>query len=770
MPAVILTSEMESLSGYSYKVEIINNATATPTANTFVCSDYTLTYNPETNRATGQIIPSILEIYAINEGGYFNNTFVADLQDYQQDKYLIKLYKDTGSGYVLNWFGWILQDQSEEVEASQPRTFKITATDGLAMLKDIKYNNSNSDAFYTTPIYKILINALALNNLTSAVGASGDWLITSADYWEDSMSYGVTTDPLTLAFLDVRVWNIFNEWWERDYANVYDVLQQICVTYGARLYLSGGSYRFEQYCQRIDPTFREVAYRYNYTQNSATNSASREFEVLANDSLLSSRLKDNLNSYLPAIKKCKIEFNKLFMTDAVGQFNFNQSSYSAQEIGFSETIDDSGLSVTVDYFGFVSDSSMVVAKLTEFVFEITLSSEDVSGTFWYWDGADWIASTSTITFSSVQKRADSNKTYMAAGTFHLLTTEWPSGNLTIQVELIEVNQKSLTSPTWTTISSPSTLFWSAAANIELDNEDNESNGAVYYATTSNANIGDEEELLIGTTNIGDGLLQTGKLWIKSSVTSGTISKSTNWRIGNTGTYQPILNLTCQTIQAFYSKPLHLYGGVIKCSEDYSTRINFDSQYFLPLNLTFSVKMGEWSGQYWEISSDLTGITAQTTLQKRRQIFRRPNANVNALDIPNGRIGGVQIEQDTSQVDGYVEATLTPAQIALGITAQQLIPAAGAGYFISVSKVVLVKTGGTTPYASGAAKVYFASETTNVIDAAQFVAAINNGYNKQFNTTDAIKMFENEALLLDIAANAAGDYEYTLKIYYKTINL
>ena len=73
-----------------------------------------------------------------------------------------------------------------------------------------------------------------------------------------------------------------------------------------------------------------------------------------------------------------------------------------------------------------------------------------------------------------------------------------------------------------------------------------------------------------------------------------------------------------------------------------------------------------------------------------------------------------------------------------------------------------------PYATANARIYFSSETTNTVDATALLDAINNGYTKRLTGLDG-KMFENEALLFNVDANATGDYAFTIKVYYKLIS-
>ena len=764
--AAILTSEWDSHGDIGYKIVIDSNKTGSPLSNTFKVASAQLRYNPETDKPTGQIISSTLEFTCWNEGGYFNSTFIPSLVQSQQQTYRVLLYKDTGSGYELEWFGWIIQDITEEQEAAQPYQYKITAVDGLSKLKTSQYDNSNSDAAQTTPFQKLIIQCLAKGGLQSLLTTSDPFLVTSCDYWEDSMTYGATIDPLSLAFVDVRVWNIFNEYWEREYITAWEVLSQICVTYGARLYLSNGAYRFEQYVEREDATFKEVAYAYNYTQLSTTAAANRDFTLATSTDINNARAANNQFNYLPAIKRCEIDYERLFLTRDFGQFNFTHASNAAQDVGYLAIIDETGLNVLISYFG-IASGNLNLTKKTRFSFYVVLSVDNGAGTTYYWDGTEWTTSSTQVEIRTTPTNVIDGA-YLAAGNFNLVTVELPvDGDISIRVYLNETQQKGLFNDNWTGVT-PTTENWTAAANVSLEDGEFYADTEVFYATTTNASIGDNEILNQGKTNIADGELQTGKIWVKSSGTSGTISKSDSWRIGNTGTYQRILDLTVETIQGYYHEPLKLYDGTIYCSESFSARLSFNSEFYLFLNCTQDLISNTWDGRWWRIDADLTGISSQTKLIRRRQLFSRPTANANAGELPNGSVGGVEITEGAAQIDGVVEFELTSAMIAAGQTGTTMLDAQGSGTLIDVTHVTITPTSGTTPYATASAQIYFSSETTTVVDSTNLLDSINNGTARRLTGNDA-KLWENEALLFDINADATGDYDFLIKVYYKLIS-
>lgn len=764
--AIILTSEFTANTEIDWKVEIDDTA-GIAAANTFTVQDVIISYNPETDAPTGQIIPSSCDIYVWNQGGYFNSTFIPALMQNQQNRFRVKISKDTGSGYALEWFGWIIQDVVTETEASQPRMFKLTAVDGLSMLSEKQYNNSNTDAAETTPFHKLLINCLAKNGLNTLFGASDPFLAISCDYWEDSMTYGATTDPMTLAFIDVRVWNIFNDYWEREYVDALDVIRQVCVTFGARFYLSGGLYRLEQYNQREGTTYREVVYSYNYTQTSATNSATYEKAVATNTSLTNARARDNEYSYLPAIQRCEINYQRLFLTRDFGQFNFNQTSSTAQDVGYLAIVDDVGLNVLISYQGF-ANGNLSSTKKIRMSFYVVLTVDNGAGTTYYWDGTQWTTSSTQVEIRTTPTLRIEGS-YLCAGNLNLVTTELPQdGDISIRVYLNQTEQKGLRNDTWTSVT-PTTETWTAAASVSLEDGEFYDDIEVYYSTTTNTDLGDNEILNLGDTNIADGELQTGKIWVKSSGTSGTISKSDAWRIGNSGTYQRILDLTVETIQSYYHEPLECYDGDLYVSDGYHYRVNWDSKYFLFLNGSYSCNSGIWSGRIWQINADATGISSQTKIIKRRNLFSGPTANANEGELPNGMVGGVEITEGAAQIEEIVEFELTAAMIAAGQTGTTVISAQGSGTYIDVTHVVITQTSGSTPYATAGAQIYFSSETTTVVDSTALLDAINNGYSKRLNGSDDKKIWANEALLFDINADATGDYEYLIKVYFKLIS-
>ena len=68
-------------------------------------------------------------------------TFISDVVAAQENVFFIEIQEDTGGGYELYWAGKVLNDLIEEPDA-WPSEVTLTATDGLASLKDVPFDNA----------------------------------------------------------------------------------------------------------------------------------------------------------------------------------------------------------------------------------------------------------------------------------------------------------------------------------------------------------------------------------------------------------------------------------------------------------------------------------------------------------------------------------------------------------------------------------------------------------------------------------------------------
>lgn len=776
MSDIILTSEHTANTGYDYKVEIIDTSASSPSGETFVTKSIEIAYHPETDNILSPIIPSTAEITCYNQGGYFNSTFIPNLIVNQQERYQVKIYQDTGggSGYELWWFGWVLQDQVEEVESSQPREFVLKCADGLSRLQGKEFDNAND---FGTPVPRtafnyILRDCLGYTGLDDLFTSTDDYLVTSVDWWEDTMTYGATNDPLDVSFLDLNIFQIKGEdGSETQYLTPYEVLRQVATLWNCRFYQSEGLWRFEQVGQRTGTTLKENVYRKTGIQNSATSSATYEYAVATNTGLLNARARDNNETFLPAAKRVQLEYEQAFLTSEIGQFRFQSGSSATQNAGLVEGLSEVGISLIIDYFAYADGVAVADRNRKHKVkYSIDLRLQTQGGTTYYYsndDGGSWVTSADTYEFDSEEQKPRTVSTVRFAGNYTLLTAPLPAdGYVTLQILLDDFYDYAVLGGAGWLPTTLSNEVWSAYGVIELEGENQNVKGTIYKSINNSGAIGDEDIIDLGTLNIGDSTFNTGRIIVYNGA---TYESTANWREGNSGSYtSSILQLLCNESLAYFNEPILVYDGDIYHSKSYQYRLNWGSNYYLPLECSFNTDTGVWSGRWFAIVRDKSNIAAETKYEKRKRLFRRITANSSPSDLPDGRIGNVEFEQDSGQFEGLVEFELTAAMIAAGQTGTTVINAQGSGTYIDVTHVVITTTSGSTPYATAGAQLYFSSETTVVVNSTNLLDSINNGSDRRLTGLDG-KLWANEALLFDINADATGDYEFLIKVYYKLIS-
>ncbi len=96
-------------------------------------------YQGETENKYKEVVASMATIKLISETNLqFEDLFLGD-----EREFLVKFYVDEGSGFVLEWTGYVLQQGHEEQYIHTPYEVTIIATDGLGDLGNYDYNEGD---------------------------------------------------------------------------------------------------------------------------------------------------------------------------------------------------------------------------------------------------------------------------------------------------------------------------------------------------------------------------------------------------------------------------------------------------------------------------------------------------------------------------------------------------------------------------------------------------------------------------------------------------
>lgn len=164
----------------------------------------------------------------------------------KEDQYHVAIY-ESGNLY---WFGVILPSLGNEPDESRPYDFIIQATDGIGRLKDKEFTFAVDS--YTTPsigrktfielIYEVLKSTPQYMATTEPLLFS-----TAVGYYEDTMpAKADDIDPLAYSKIRASAFAILEENKEPEGKSYYEVLAEICESWGMRMVYSRGLYRFYQ--------------------------------------------------------------------------------------------------------------------------------------------------------------------------------------------------------------------------------------------------------------------------------------------------------------------------------------------------------------------------------------------------------------------------------------------------------------------------------------------------------------------------------------------
>ena len=211
------------------------------------------------------ILASSLEIPFIVEDTGMED-FITDLRDgtFEEKDVYVHLYNSTATGRPL-WSGFLLMDLSAKEDVSFPYEVKLTATDGLSLLKDrpfVRDTNTDTGAAVVFPYnsgdvywntYSSIRNwiKIILEKTGSALTTEGS----AADYnYKTSVNWYNSVMPSTTQADDPLFWTQckMNSLYERDEngkytpQSTYEVLEALCKNWGMRCVYWHHTFHFVQ--------------------------------------------------------------------------------------------------------------------------------------------------------------------------------------------------------------------------------------------------------------------------------------------------------------------------------------------------------------------------------------------------------------------------------------------------------------------------------------------------------------------------------------------
>jgi len=172
------------------------------------------------------------------------DAFYTALSTAEEGTYRVEIYKDQDVTNTLFWVGEILPEQTVIPDEFPNAAITITAVDGLANLKGIKYNNSGAAYTGTTTVLGHLHNLIQKLHVSDIWTASDVELKFFEDFigkeYKDYIGVG-QNKQLENAKISQDAFYNKDEDGEAQYYSSYEVLETIALSFNACVFMSEGS-------------------------------------------------------------------------------------------------------------------------------------------------------------------------------------------------------------------------------------------------------------------------------------------------------------------------------------------------------------------------------------------------------------------------------------------------------------------------------------------------------------------------------------------------
>ena len=481
---------------------------------------------------------------------------------------------------------------------------------------------------------------------------------------------------------------------------------------------------------------------------------------------------------MPAVKRVEVTHNKEIKQNLLGRFINFYTTTSAINMGVLS--DDNNAYLKLDGTLIYKLTHPTTGSNTGYFrprFRIQLKIEDQAnpGTFYYlkrdWNpsggqlyGATTWSTSASYYYLDASLAKNSATGLLVSNLFSVVTPPLP---VTGEAE-IDIEQNGLYNQNNNSVSVPSGYFasWSVE-DVLVSYRSDESNSVLskYISSNNSANINSNIVLDLGEVRLADNfggpgsfLVYDGGAWVASS----------NWRRGNSGSYNALLDLLTKEVLSLHRKPIERYTGTIVGAYAFGQRFKFESGYWLPIGGSYNANLDEWAGEWYKIEKDETDISTET-----------PVDDGNAGDFS----GRVSSSQGTDEFINAVDLTTTTASVTsnatvggtLGVSGVTTLAATNVGAFTTTNQVtVTVNQITATPGGSTTLSVsnhfnfitYSGGNGTYTIN----LPAAQDGVILRFKTDDTIQANKTVSLDPNGGERIDGEASYTMDRGYDGITI
>ena len=248
MGLIYFTSEFTDISGEDWKVNLVRDQAGTDLNLSFNLGPdgFRLSYDFDDYDRCKPVIGSRVQItmYQNDSEVTASDTFYDLLSTEEEGSWRLEIYKDQDSTNTLFWVGEILPEQTIIPDEFPHAAISITAVDGLANLKGIKYNNDGTA--YVGNI-KVLEH---LHNIIQKLHVADIWTATDIElkFFEDFIGKeykdsigGAQNKQLQNAKIAQSAFYNKDQDGDPQFYSSYEVLEALALSFNACVFMSEGS-------------------------------------------------------------------------------------------------------------------------------------------------------------------------------------------------------------------------------------------------------------------------------------------------------------------------------------------------------------------------------------------------------------------------------------------------------------------------------------------------------------------------------------------------
>ena len=248
MGYTLFTSEFTDLKDEDWKVKIYTTNSGVDTNIPFSLGPdgFRLSYDFDEYDRCKPIVGSRVRFTMYQNDSYtaISNAFYILLGGETEGEWRVEIYKDPDSANTLFWAGELLAEQTIIPDEYPSAAVQLTAVDGLANLKGIKYNDSGSAYTGTATILGHLHNIIQKLHVADIWTASDIELKFYEDFigkeYKDDIA-GAQNKQLENAKISHDAFYNKDNDGVRQYFNTYEVLESLAMTFNACVFCSEGS-------------------------------------------------------------------------------------------------------------------------------------------------------------------------------------------------------------------------------------------------------------------------------------------------------------------------------------------------------------------------------------------------------------------------------------------------------------------------------------------------------------------------------------------------